>query len=100
MWDNLGRIAGEYPHSVEFLRDPSRIEPAGEHYVKEMQAKNQAVIFFSGHIGNWELTYPLMANVTFDAGLLDTIDHEAMRRGLTRSAFLASAAREKIEAGR
>jgi predicted RNase H-like HicB family nuclease len=40
------------------------------------------------------------ANVTFDAGLLETIDQEAQRRGLTRSAFLASAAREKIEASR
>ena len=40
------------------------------------------------------------ANVTFDAGLLAAIDTEAGRRGLTRSAFLASAAREKIEARR
>lgn len=40
------------------------------------------------------------ANVTFDAGLLATIDQEARRRGLTRSAFLASAAREKIAAHR
>lgn len=40
------------------------------------------------------------ANVTFDAGLLDAIDAEAERRGLTRSAFLASAARDKIEARR
>jgi len=38
------------------------------------------------------------ANVTFDAGLLEAIDEAADRRGLTRSAFLASAAREKIEA--
>jgi predicted RNase H-like HicB family nuclease len=40
------------------------------------------------------------ANVTFDAGLLEAIDKEAKLRGLTRSAFLASAAREKIEACR
>jgi hypothetical protein len=40
------------------------------------------------------------ANVTFDAGLLDAIDASAARRGITRSAFLASAAREKIEAQR
>jgi hypothetical protein len=40
------------------------------------------------------------ANVTFDAGLLETIDSEARMRGLTRSAFLASAAREKIAAHR
>ena len=36
------------------------------------------------------------ANLTFDAGLLEAIDKEAKLRGLTRSAFLASAAREKI----
>lgn len=37
------------------------------------------------------------ANLTFDAGLLEAIDAEATRRGLTRSAFLASAARERLE---
>ena len=40
------------------------------------------------------------ANLTFDAGLLDAIDTAASERGLTRSAFLASAAREKISARR
>ena len=35
-------------------------------------------------------------NMTFDAGLLELIDEEASARGLTRSAFLASAARQKI----
>ena len=37
------------------------------------------------------------ANLTFDAGLLEAIDAEATRRGLTRSAFLASAARQQLE---
>lgn len=37
------------------------------------------------------------ANLTFDAGLLAAIDAEASRRGLTRSAFMASAARERLE---
>ena len=36
------------------------------------------------------------ANVSFDAALLDAIDSAAKERGLTRSAFLASAARGKI----
>ena len=36
------------------------------------------------------------ANLTFDAGLLAAIDAEAARRGLTRSAFLASAARKRL----
>jgi predicted RNase H-like HicB family nuclease len=39
---------------------------------------------------------PIKANLSIDAGLLDAIDEEARRRGLTRSSFLAGAAREKI----
>jgi predicted RNase H-like HicB family nuclease len=35
-------------------------------------------------------------NVTVDRGLLEQIDEAAETRGLTRSAFLAQAAREKI----
>ena len=36
------------------------------------------------------------ANLTFDAGLLEASDAAAAMRGVTRSAFLASAARDKI----
>ncbi len=43
---------------------------------------------------------PVRANLSLDAGLLASIDAEARRRGLTRSAFIASAAREKIEGHR
>jgi len=39
---------------------------------------------------------PTRANISLDRGLLDAIDEAAATRGLTRSAFLASAAREKI----
>ena len=37
------------------------------------------------------------ANLTLDAGLLEAIDMAAKRRGVTRSAFVASAARAKLE---
>jgi predicted RNase H-like HicB family nuclease len=40
---------------------------------------------------------PVKANISLDAGLLEAIDREAERRGLTRSAFLVSAAIDKIE---
>lgn len=40
------------------------------------------------------------ANVSMEAGLLAEIDEAARRRGLTRSAFLASAARDKIAGDR
>jgi len=58
------------------------------------------------HSGESAVMLPLLldrgrtvrANLTFDAGLLEEIDAEAQLRGLTRSAFLASAARDKIRA--
>jgi predicted RNase H-like HicB family nuclease len=37
------------------------------------------------------------ANLTLDAGLLEAVDTAATRAGITRSAFIASAAREKLE---
>ena len=42
---------------------------------------------------------PARANISLDAGLLQAIDEAAQASGLTRSAFLASAAREKIASG-
>lgn len=39
---------------------------------------------------------PVKANLSIDAGLLEAIDDAASRAGLTRSAFLSSAARDKI----
>ena len=39
---------------------------------------------------------PRRVNVSLDPGLLEAIDAEATRRGMTRSAFLSSAARAEI----
>jgi len=41
---------------------------------------------------------PVRANLSLDAALLADIDRAAQARGLTRSGFIASAAREKIMA--
>jgi hypothetical protein len=43
---------------------------------------------------------PVKANLSLDAGLLAAIGEAAAARTLTRSAFLESAAREKIETER
>lgn len=40
---------------------------------------------------------PTRANISIDAGLLESIDEAAATLRLTRSSFLAQAAREKIE---
>ena len=58
MWDNLGRVAAELPYLATdqlFKRmtvsGTEHIPPAG-----------RPVLFFSGHIGNWELSYPIAHN--------------------------------------
>ena len=40
---------------------------------------------------------PARANLSLDSGLLEAIDDAAKASGLTRSSFIATAAREKIE---
>jgi predicted RNase H-like HicB family nuclease len=72
------------------------------------KASSLADVIASGEIlaGESAVMIPLLldsgrtvrANLTLDAGLLESIDAEAALRGVTRSAFVASAAREKIAA--
>jgi len=55
MWDNLGRVVAELLHlpNGELY---SRMEVSGR---ENLPTDGKPVIFFSGHIGNWELCYPI-----------------------------------------
>jgi hypothetical protein len=93
--------------ATEALREVMSYKRGGGFKINK--ARTLAQILASGEVAPGETTVliPLLldsgrvvrANLTFDAGLLESIDAAAKNRGLTRSAFLASAAREKIEAG-
>ena len=53
-WNNLGRVAGEFP----FIADPimtTRITLHGEEHLHTALTRGKNILFFSGHIGNWEL---------------------------------------------
>lgn len=56
MWDNLGRFAGEMPHiaNLDCSEAGGRVEIVGVEHVRAA-AEAEGCIFFSGHIGNWEL---------------------------------------------
>jgi predicted RNase H-like HicB family nuclease len=94
--------------ATEALRDVITHKSVGGHPLPS--ARSLSEILASGEVGGGETTVliPVLldagrtvrANVTFDAGLLSEIDAAAKSRALTRSSFLASAAREKIEARR
>lgn len=63
MWTNLGRMVGEYPHSERFSTDPDLIELVGTEHLGWLQEDGNKAIFFTGHVGNWELCFPLMARL-------------------------------------
>ncbi len=56
MWDNLGRTAAEFPHLPEFRFGPgNRVEVEGWEHVQQLRDDGKPGLFFSGHLGNWEL---------------------------------------------
>ena len=54
MWDNLGRVAGEFPHLGE-LRLGEHIELEGAEYLEPFRESGAPCLFVTAHIGNWEL---------------------------------------------
>lgn len=59
MWDNLGRIVGEFPHvckmSVEEILKHVEVSTETQKNIEELVAKNLGGIIFSAHFGNWEV---------------------------------------------
>jgi KDO2-lipid IV(A) lauroyltransferase len=59
MWDNLGRVFGEFPHisKVRIYDDP-RFDVRGAEHIDALQKAGKPSIFFTPHLGNWELSGP------------------------------------------
>ena len=57
MWDNLGRVAAEYPHlrRIKVFEPGGRVETHGLEHLDEALAARRRVVLFSGHLGNWEI---------------------------------------------
>ncbi|HEX9535332.1 MAG TPA: lauroyl acyltransferase [Stellaceae bacterium] len=57
MWDNLGRVAAEYPHlsQIRVFEPGGRVETHGVEHMNRAVAAGRRVIIFSGHIANWEI---------------------------------------------
>ncbi|MCC7428784.1 MAG: lauroyl acyltransferase [Alphaproteobacteria bacterium] len=57
VWDNLGRVVAEYPHLNDLRPTASGPgwEVAGREVAEALVARGGPALFFSAHIGNWEL---------------------------------------------
>ena len=65
MWDNLGRVAAEYPHltNIRVFEPGGRVETHGLEHIDRAVAAGRRMIIFSGHIANWEIA--LLAAVQY-----------------------------------
>jgi KDO2-lipid IV(A) lauroyltransferase len=57
MWDNLGRVAAEYPHlrRIRVFAPKGPVETAGLEHLDAVVAAGRQAIIFGGHLGNWEI---------------------------------------------
>lgn len=57
MWDNLGRVVGEFPHlkTMDAFTPGAAIQADGLEHVDAAIARGKPVLFYSGHFGNWEV---------------------------------------------
>ncbi len=59
MWDNLGRIIGEFPHIAAYsaaeIENIIEISEETRANLDAMRDSGKGGIIFSGHIGNWEI---------------------------------------------
>jgi Kdo2-lipid IVA lauroyltransferase/acyltransferase len=67
MWDNLGRVAAEYPHlrKIRVFEPGGRVETHGVEHIDRAVAAGRRMIFFSGHIANWEIA--MLAAIQYGA---------------------------------
>lgn len=57
MWDNFGRVFAEYPHVARFdLYGGDRARVIGAEHIDLLRDDGRPGIFFSAHLGNWEVS--------------------------------------------
>jgi len=57
VWDNLGRVVGEFPHLQEIA--DHRLEIIGAEHVEAMRVDGKPGILIAAHFGGWELSGPI-----------------------------------------
>jgi KDO2-lipid IV(A) lauroyltransferase len=67
MWENLGRNVAEIPHLAKLRRTDAGPgwEIEGESHFREAIARHGQLVFFSAHLGNWEMILPIAAALGF-----------------------------------
>lgn len=62
-WENIGRTLGEFPHIPKIYQKNNASltwEVRGEEHLHDIKKRDRPLIFFSGHLGNWEIMPALL----------------------------------------
>ncbi len=75
MWDNLGRVVGEYVHIVkatpqELIEKYIIFNKESLANIEFLKQNKKGGIFFSGHIGNWEVGPKIFMHQGFDVSTI------------------------------
>jgi len=57
MWDNFGRLVGEFPntHRFDFSATSDQIEVEGADILAELERQGRPIVLIGGHFANWEV---------------------------------------------
>lgn len=72
MWEHLSRLLAELTLLRRFAapRHQKRVEIQGEEFFRQAIADGRGMFLLAGHIGNWELVFPVLARLTGSYGLV------------------------------
>ncbi len=69
-WENLGRIAGEFPHVEKIANDPDRVNVVNLKYILAAKNSDKPCLMLAGHLGNWELPHYIVLKEQMEIGLI------------------------------
>lgn len=97
VWDNLGRVVGEFPH-IDWLIH-NRVEVVGAEHLHALRDDGQPGLFVSAHIANWEMAGAVACNEGVPLSLVYRAANNPWMERLYRKGRAASATGGQIKKG-
>ncbi len=70
VWENLGRVVGEFPHMDTIATSPDRVEVVNGTLIDLLRDDGKPGIFVAGHLANWELPHLTVISHGLPIGLI------------------------------
>lgn len=90
MWDNLGRVAGEYPH-LHHIWSRVELAPDAAQILKSLRDDQKPGIVVAGHLANWEICSISAKQLGLDLNVVYRKPNNPWVDGLLRYARAAGA---------